>query len=1010
MKKEITLIWICLVFSVSIIAQNKIIVSGKVSEEGGGAIPGVTVMTVGAGNGGITDFDGNYSIEAGASDTLQFSFIGFETKLVPINGNIHHNVILGESFSMVEEVVVVGYGEMKVKDLTSAITTVKSDVISSSSTSQAMQSLQGKVAGLQITSAGAPGESPNVRIRGVGSFPGVGDGNPLYVVDGVFFDDIGFLNTNDIESMTVLKDASASAIYGVRAANGVVLVETKSGTKGKGQITYDGYYGIQRAQNVLEMANTDQYISFIDDAGLFAQKVSIRNAINRYGANPNNASRPNVDTDWYNELLRLAPMQNHSLSFSGGNDKATYSTGINFFNQEGILDMPNSFQRVNLRGKFDFEVNNWLKVGSNVMASTSKREKDNPSAWDQAYYAVPILPVYDEHSSDAFPLNLGSARNIGYRNDQNPFTATNFYEGLFEEKKFVVSTFLDASIIKDKLKFRTMYSIDHAALEDRNASHSYSLIDLTDDNRDDFSAPLNSLSKSFQNFDNTTWDNTLTYTDNVGNSSFTIMAGTSYRQEKRSLLFGSASNVPLDDLATWYLNLATNKNELGYGDDGYRYENMSYFGRFSYSYKSKYLLYGTVRADGTSKFQEQWGYFPTVGAGWVISEESFMNNINALDYLKIRGSWGQLGNNKVNPSDGARSLSVIQGIFDGQFIPGFTTSNTFEWLDWEVNEVSNIGISANFLRNRLSLELDYFKRLTKNAIIPVSLPVIGGSIRKNVGTIQNKGLEVVLNWSDKVNDNFSYSIGGNVSTLDNQVTDLYGEPYLDGGETEFQQRSVVGQPIMSFFGYQVEGVYQTQAEINNDPIARSNGLAPGDLKFKDQDNNGVIDGDDRVFLGSPIPTLTYGVDLSIQYKRWDLAASVIGQMGNKILNRKRGNIIWTSDVNIDADLAKNVWNGEGTSNSYPSAAGLYRGWNQNMSSFFVEDGSFFRIQNVRLGYDFNNMNIGGVDLPDMKFTLSAERPLTLFGYNGFTPEVDNGVDKTTYPVPAIYTVGVNIKF
>jgi hypothetical protein len=343
-------------------------------------------------------------------------------------------------------------------------------------------------------------------------------------------------------------------------------------------------------------------------------------------------------------------------------------------------------------------------------------------------------------------------------------------------------------------------------------------------------------------------------------------------------------------------------------------------------------------------------------------------------------------------------------------VNGTTTTSTFGYLGWETVTGTNIGLNAELFNNRLSIEADYYIRDTEDAAIPVSLKLQSGSVLRNVGTIRNSGLELAASWRGEITKDLRYTIGGNISTLKNEVRDLYGQTYINGGSAEFRQRSQVGEPLLSFYGYEVAGVYQNETEINADPIAVANGLVPGDLKYKDQDGNEMIDDEDKVFLGSYIPTFNYGGFVGLTYKNFEFSMNIMGQTGNKILNRKRGEIIWTNDTNIDAELAAGLWNGEGTSNKYPSASGLRRGWNQNFSDYLLEDGNFFRIQNIQLAYNIKGTQLLGKDMPDAKIYLTAEKPLTVFKYNGFNPEVPNGIDRQFYPVPAVYTIGVNLKF
>ena len=493
------------------------------------------------------------------------------------------------------------------------------------------------------------------------------------------------------------------------------------------------------------------------------------------------------------------------------------------------------------------------------------------------------------------------------------------------------------------------------------------------------------------------------------------MVGTSYRDRSYEQLEAKGLNFPngpgIGD-ESYFLDLAKTIDVDGVGDDGLRQYFFSYFGRIAYNFDSKYLLYGTFRADGTSKYQEKWGYFPTVGVGWVVSEESFLENSNVIDFLKLRASWGELGNANVAASTGGITSTEVDAAFGDVRYPGLVTSSDFEALKWEVTAETNVGLTTRLFDNKLTIDSDYYVRETRDAVIPVSRLLVPGETRQNVGVIRNSGFEIVANWNQKVSDNFSFSVGGNFSTLDNEVLDLAGQENLtSGGDTA--QRTVVGGTINPFFGLKVDGVYQTDEEILSDPAAQAaiaNGLtvAPGDLKFVDQNGDMVIDAQDRVDLGSYLPTYSFGFNFGMNYKAWDFNLNVIGQGGNVIANQKRFAIRQTPDANIDRDFAVNRWNGAGSTNSYPSARGIRNPWsNQFLSSFFVEKGDFVRLQNVTLGYTLPKLN--SKFNPDIRFYITAERPLTFFNYNGFTPEVSDGRDTQTYPIPGVYTFGVNIK-
>lgn len=988
-------------FQGMLLAQQPMSISGKVSDASGAPLPGTSVVVKGSIIGAQTDFDGYYSLSnVPQGATLVFTYIGYAKQEAVVGSQNIINITLEEDAEALEEVVVVGYGELKVKDLTSSITTIGAEELSATPTGQAMQALQGKVAGLQVVNNGAPGQAPTIRVRGIGSYSG-GASAPLFVVDGMFFDNIDFLNTADITSISVLKDASAAAIYGVRAANGVVLIETKSGKRNaKSEFSYDGYTGVQVAQNILKLANSQQFSTIALESGSAPDASFLLNAMQRYGRSRVNPNVPNVNTDWYDQILRTGAIQNHSLGFTGGSQDASYAIGANYFSQEGILKMKNQYERFNLRSKLDFQVNDWFKIGGNVVFSNATRFDPENSAWRAAYYAVPILPVYDAANTAAFPTNYANAQDLGYRGGQNPFPMLDLNENKLKIKNVLANFYAEIQLIPNQLTFKTAYNHNYQNIEGRQVRLPYFV-------GNNFQNENATLIRRMTNVSNQIWDNTLTYTNSFGDHNLTLLAGTSFRDEAYEMLGATGLNFPTSGEESYYLTQALSTPENSVVDGGAREYGLSYFSRLSYNFNNKYLLYGTLRADGTNKYQEKWGYFPTIGLGWVVSEEDFLSGSTFVNYLKLRGSWGELGNDKVAASSGSITSSVVNTALGDQQFNGLSTGSDFTALKWEVVEERNIGLTATLLNN-LSVEADYFVRDTKDAVIPVERPLIPGSTRQNVGKIRNSGVEIALNWSQKLSDDFSFSIGGNFATLNNEVLDLNGQQYLDAGSAEFRQRSIVGESIYAFYGREVAGVYQNDAEIQADPVAVANGLVPGDFKYKDQDGIEGINDDDRVVLGSFLPSYTFGFNANLTYKNFDISVNGMGQGGNKILNRKRGEVIFTNDTNIDRDFAVNRWHGEGTTNAYPSAAGIRRGWNQKLSDYFVEDGDFFRLQNITLGYTIKQ--IAGIkNFPKTRVYLTAEKPLTVFSYNGFNPEVASGVDNQTYPIPAIYTLGLNIK-
>lgn len=986
-------------------AQDRIVTGKVTSGDDGSALPGVSVVVQGTSKGTATDANGAYSLSlAQGENALVFSFIGYKTQVVEVGTQTSFDVVMEADITALDEVVVVGYGVQKEKDLTSSISTVKAEDLIKTPQGQAMQALQGKVTGVQIVNTGSPGSSPTVRIRGIGSYPGIGNTNPLYVVDGMFFDNIDFLNPTDIASISVLKDASAAAIYGVRAANGVVLITTKSGNYNKkSEIVYEGYMGTQVAQNVLKMANAEQFTNMALESGSAADIAYIDAAMQRYGRSRVNPNVPDVNTDWYKEILRPASIQNHSISISGGDKNTSYSVGTSYFKQDGILDMKNSYERFNIRMKLDYAANDWLTVGGNALLSNGLTYAQSASAWNVAYFAVPIMPVIDEQNTDAWPVQYASAQTLGYRDGKNPFPYMDYSDNQIRTRKVLTNFYAKFNILDDKLTFQTTYNVGGAFQNERYVGLPYYVSAALQRN-------LSTITKTSYNNFNQIWDNVLNYRQNFDKHNVEAMAGMSYRDEAWESLSGSGSELQsVDREDTWYLSQTPIESRT-VTDNGNRIYGLSYFGRVAYNYNEKYLFYATLRRDGTMQYQEKWGTFPALGAGWVISEENFLGNL-PIDYLKLRAGWGRLGNSSVPSSSGANTASVITTAINGTLQSGTVSTNNFSYLSWELVEGTNVGIDLEVLRSRLRVTADYYLRNTKNAAIPIVTPITGQVVSRSLGVIRNSGIEVALNWNDEIAAGLRYNVGVNFTTVKNETRDIYGQPYVDGGSAEFRQRTIVGEPLAAFFGYEVLGVYQTAEQVAADPTAVAQGnIVPGDFIYKDQNGDNLIDDKDRVVLGSYLPKITYGANLGVSYKNIDLGVNIYGQAGNKILNRKRGEVIWTNDGNMDADLAINRWHGEGTSDKYPSSAGLRKAWNQKMSNYFVEDGGFFRIQNINLSYNLNKQKVGSVMLPDIRFTLTAERPLTVFNYNGFNPEIADGIDTQTYPIPAVYTAGVSLKF
>jgi TonB-linked SusC/RagA family outer membrane protein len=891
------------------------------------------------------------------------------------------------------EVVVVGYGTARVKDLTSPIPVIKADQIIRRATAQPMAALQGLAPGVSVVNNGEPGVGPEVRIRGLGSF---GNANPLYVVDGMFYSDINFLNNNDVESISVLKDASAAAIYGVRAANGVVLITTKKGrVNQKPTLTYDGYVGIQRETHMMKLTNSAEYTTIWTEAG---NLTAVNASIAAWGG-VNGV--PKANTDWYKELTRQGLVQNHNLDLIGGGENTTYLLGFNYFNQKGILDAPNGsgYQRYNFHVSGDYKAFKWLKVGANVLVSNGERQIGNSGAWFEAFLLPPIVPVYDETDPYSSPIKFACPRRANLINGYftNPVALATYVDNNSHDFRILPSYYAEIGFT-NKLNLKTNFSQDIDIFRLDNWTPVYvvgtSMTNLS-----------TSLSKSFNYSYNYILDNVLNYSNDFGKNSLTAMVGQSIRSENSRSLNGSATGIPEGSDQYRYITNGTTASKIA-GDGGSTNHGASFFSRITYGYDSKYLLSLTMRVDGSSKYQEKWGYFPSVGLGWVVSQENFMKNQTIFDLLKLRASWGQLGNDRVAASAGFAGTTTASPAMGDALVPGYYVQNTFSWLKWEVVEATNGGVEMAFLNNRLTASIDYYNRVTHNAVVSCPMPITGEMVPGNYGEIKNTGFELSLSLNNKVGSNFQYNVELNASTLKSRVTALKeGVPKIYTGTSEFQQVVIPGYPMNSWYGYKITGIYQNAAEIAADPVAVKAGLKPGDVIFENLDGNDIIDAKDRQLLGDPLPKFYYGGSLLLQYKNLDFNLSFSGVTGNDIMNRKAGTRAWVNAMNFSEEFFKNRWTEEGSTNEYPSSAGFTSTRVVGLlNSLYVSDGSYLKIQDIQLGYTLNK-----VFNTKIRLYLSAG-PFYSFKYDGFTPEISNGYDQNTYPMVSTYSFGIKITY
>jgi TonB-linked SusC/RagA family outer membrane protein len=994
-------------------AQNRPI-KGRVLDEKGSPIPGAAIRvknnpTVGT----VTSAEGTFNLSVPSSaDSLRVTFLSFKEQIVAISDDVEIRLLPSET--QMDEVVVVGYGTQRKGDLTAPISTVNTEDMLKRTTAGPMDAIQGSVPGVQIVSSGAPGSNPLVRIRGIGSFNNT---DPLYVVDGMFVGDINFLNPNDIAEISVLKDASGAAIYGVRAANGVVLITTKKGKLNmKTRVTYNGYAGMQVPTNVLKMANGAQYTSFSLQRKTAQDSATATLSSQRFGGS---GIAPTTNTDWYGELLRSqALITNHGIDLQGGSDKVTYSFGFNYTYQNGIMETKNDFSRYNIRLQVEANAFSWLKVGFTSTLTNATTFYAPNVAFSQAYSSSPLFPVYDEQNVNASPVKFANASFIG-REDANPVATAYYNYDRLKNFQVLPAVYAEAGFWNNKITFRSQFSQLYSSGHRVNYSPERNLGPGTQ-------VTKSNLRSTQERVTNYILDNLLTYKDGIGPHHWSILLGQSTREERWRQTWVSADDVPNVE-ESWYVGRGT-RTASGYEEDGYRNAGISYFTRATYDFDNKYLLTATFRADGSSKYQTKWGYFPSVGLGWVLTNENFMKNQRIFDFVKLRGSWGKLGNDGVSANGayakalGGNPNSAIFGstaTADGQYLQGYTVDRNFTNITWEVVTEWDGGIDFEALNRRLQGSVDYYHRTTNGSAFNKPLAYTYSSVYGNWADMVNSGFDVSLNWKDKIGK-LSYQIGGNFSTLKNRVTNLGSLPSSTSGfpewMAEFPNRIVVGQPINYFYGYEFIGVYQTQDEINKDPIASkynstaASKIQPGFPKYKDQDGDGELTNADRVNIGNYIPTLNYGFNLGLQYANVDFSIFFQGVSGNKILNLNRGKLYKAStSLNIDEEFASNLWTGPGSTNAYPSANALRDSWFKVSNSFFTESGAYLRIQNIQLGYNFKlNQNKAPIS---MRVFATADRPFIFTRYNGFTPEVTGvGYDVNVYPVSATYSFGVRATF
>lgn len=983
----------------SLFAQEKT-VTGTVTDSANEPLIGASVVIQGTVNGTITDIDGKYSIIASPENVLEFSYVGMVKKDVKVGSQNVINVTLEEDSQMLAETVVIGYGSAKKRDLTGSITNIKGAEIANKPSTNPLSSLQGKVAGVQIINSGQAGADPEIRVRGTNSINGY---KPLYIVDGLFNDNINFLNPEDIESMEVLKDPSSLAIFGVRGANGVIIITTKKAKEGQTLVNINTSFGWKHVVDRISMVNASQFRELYDE-----QLANEGNAAFDF-------SDWNADTDWQDEVLQNGFITNNNISVTGASEKHSFYLGMGYSYEQGNIKHE-KFSKITLNASNEYKITDKIKVGFQFNGARML-PADSKSVLG-AVRTTPVAPVFNEEYQlyAALPefqkaqmmnpmvdvdLRANTTRAENYRASGNIYGEVDFWE---------------------HFNFRAVFSMDYGSNNGRTYQPIIKVFDNTvKGNVATLGTGKTEVSQFKENETKVQSDYVLTYTNSFGDHNLTATAGfTTYYNSLSRLDAARGQGIGLvipDNPDKWFVSigdLATATN----GSTQWERSTVSFLGRVIYNYKGKYLFNGSFRRDGSSAFSytgNQWQNFYSVGAGWLMTEEEFMKGISWLDMLKLKGSWGTLGNQNLDTAYPAEPLleNAYAAVFGNPSIiyPGYQLAYLPNPnLRWEKVEAWEAGFESNMFRNRLHFEGVYYKKNTKDLLAKV--PGLSGTIPGigNLGQIENKGVELAATWRDQIGD-WGYSVGVNLTTIKNEVKSLVQDGYSIIAGDKSQSYTMAGYPIGFFYGYKVDGVYQSQADIDASPKNTLAAVTPGDLKFKDVNGDGEITPADRTMIGDPTPDVTYGISLGVSYKGWDLGIDMMGQGGNQIY-RTWDNYNWAQFNYMEQRLDR--WHGEGTSNTQP-LLNTKHAINFENSEYYVESGSFFRIRNIQLGYTFEKTLISKIGLKALKAYFNVQNLKTWKHNTGYTPEFGGsaiafGVDNGSYPVPAVYTFGLNITF
>lgn len=1006
--------WIyLLVFSITTsIAFSQSTVTGTVVDDADLPIPGVNIAIKGTTQGTVTNFDGEYTLtDVNNGDVIVFSYVGFKTQEISYSGQENIDVQLEVSAEALEEIVVIGYGAQSRQKVTGAVSTVDAESIQDLDPLNAASALQGTTAGVNVTpNSGSPGAESNIRIRGISTN---GNSAPLIILDGFQYDGgLNSINPQDIESITVLKDAQA-AIYGSVGANGVVLVETKTGKRNQNaKVTYNTYFGLQETTRKLPLLNANEYVLMLNESYANAGQTLPFPDI----------SAIDNDTDWQDEVLESAQIISHNVSIAGGSEKTDYSFSASHLDQEGIVAPEKSnFKRTTVKLSVNTDVRDFLNLKANVFHTNNRSKGINSFGLGSVLFnALNIAPIISRDRD-----NLDGTIDLG-NEVVNPLSQINNTFNDFESNRLSGSFQAELEYIKD-FKLTGRYGFNSSKLNNREffPEFNYGTSKV-------FTREENQVNLNQQDFYDYTFDLFHTIDKSFGEHDVTLTLGMTVFRSHGEGLFGSRTGVPNNSYSFADLGTATGTgDQQTNGSFVSEFRRLSYFGRVQYEFKEKYLLSAMLRRDTSNRFgpNNQTGWFPSITTGWIISEEEFFDFGDWFNLAKFRASYGELGNDSIGDflyssllnGEAEYVLGPDQSLVSGQALGPLANPD----VKWETAKKLNFGLDLAFFNRDLSVTIDYYNNTRDDLLIP-GIPVSGifgvaapgsSSPTLNAGSVENKGLEMAFDYNKVVDEDFSFNVAYNFSTINNEVTAINGAPFLEGGAFGVGQlppsRMEVGQPIGYFYGLKTDGIFQNQAEVDAHPSQQALGASaqPGDIRFVDVNGDGTINEDDRTYIGDPIPDVTMGFNFSLRYKNFEFSTYSFANLGQEIVrNFERDQV----NVNL---LSRRLerWTGPGTSNTEPRVTA---GANTNkvFSDYFVEDGSFLRVQTISLGYFFPEQILKSINASSIKVYAKIDNAFTFTEYSGYDPTastgapIGGGIDLGFYPLPRIYTLGLNVKF